>query len=526
MTQFKKVLVLAIFHFVLVEKSFTFVGAFTYTSRLHTLRNSLRQSDTSVGATVVQNEITAKPIDLYSLNRKLEQCLSADAADAVLQDALIVSSSDADSDKRVRYGSVVIPRGASDRGISDGDLAIQTRIRNSKYSIMDLIELNGDRDADRASLALLSLMIGSTATALAANQNLPGPEILRFAVVWIFSFAPLFFVGYGIATPEKLQTLLLSVQRNVFPTYQKRMIQHEAGHFLIGHLLGMPIKGYKTNAVKNAVEFFPLNNPTAGTDRAKLLGFDSRQPEEEVYVPETSTSGYFEEGGRGEETVASQSVFRNAKNYTDNPFLKLPSQNNPAESWPYRGFDHDTVDKLAAISVAGVCAEILAFGNAEGGYADLSQLRQLFNNAEPELSERDMENRIRFALGFVMSQLRLHLGALDELTEVMARGGSVAECILAIESCKNLSGDDAIFGTGQYERKRRDTFRLEGVGIIERLFLGEKNADTEETGMVEGKGGGYKKEKFALTGDDPLYAALAAAFAFFIWASSGGLSLH
>ena len=42
--------------------------------------------------------------------------------------------------------------GASDRAISDGDLAIQTKIRNQKYGIFDLIDLVGDRDADRQIL--------------------------------------------------------------------------------------------------------------------------------------------------------------------------------------------------------------------------------------------------------------------------------------------------------------------------------------------------------------------------------------
>ena len=95
-----------------------------------------------------------------------------------------------------------------------------------------------------------------------------------------------------------------------------------------------------------------------------------------------SNAPYFSEKGRGSDAIATQSVFRNAKNYTENPFLKLPSQNEPSKAWPYRGFDENTIDKLTVVSVAGVCAEILAYGNAEGGYADISQLRQLFNSAE------------------------------------------------------------------------------------------------------------------------------------------------
>ena len=54
----------------------------------------------------------------------------------------------------------------------------------------------------------------------------------------------------------------------------------------------------------------------------------------------------------------------------------------------------------------------------------------------------------------------------------------------------------------------------------------KKTADTEEDRLIEGRGGGYIKESVQFTGDDPLYAALAASFVFFVWASSGGLSLH
>jgi len=451
--------------------------------------------------------------------KELDSCQSGTRARRLLEQALSHES-------KPLYGSISIPPGASDRGLSDGDLAIQTKIRNNKYSILELIELNGDKDADRASLAVLSIFIASTASALVANQNLPGPEIVRFVVVWAFSFAPLAFVGYGIATPEKLQTLLVSIQRNVFPTYRKRMIQHEAAHFLLGHLLGLPIKGYAANAVKSAVEFYPLNDPELGRDRVQSLGFDgaSRIDDTETSASESDVP-FFSKDGRGSDVVATQSVFRNAKNYTANPFLKLPSQNEPSNAWPYRGFDEMTLDKLTVVSVAGICAEILAFGNAEGGYADISQLRQLFNSAEPELDERAIENRIRFALGYTMSQLRLHLGALDALAEVMENDGSIADCVLAIETCSNVSGQDGIMG--DYERRRKEKFSSEGIGVFERVLLsGGKNADVEEDRLVEGPGGGYIKERFQITGDDPLYLALAVSSFFVVWASSGGLSLH
>ena len=301
---------------------------------------------------------------------ELTKCTSGTAARKVLEKALLSNANDdgeGTTNSGRLYGSLFIPRGASERALSDADLAIQTGIRNSKYSVMELIELNGDRDADRASLALLCVTVGSMFSALAANQNLPGPDIFRFVVVWLLSFAPQAFVGTGIAAPAELQAILVRIQREVLPTYRRRMLQHEAGHFLIGHLLGLPIKGYRANAVKNAVEFYPLSDEEVGLDRARMLGFDKARDNDDAYadqsLPSSGSQPYFSEGGRGERSMQEQSVFREKKDYANNPFFKLPSQNDPKKAWPYRGFDEETLDKLTVISVAGVCAEILAQQN-------------------------------------------------------------------------------------------------------------------------------------------------------------------
>lgn len=474
-------------------------------------------------------------IDLKIL-RELDQCQSGTKARQLLERVLPANDGDATAtttNQRL-FASVIIPAGASDRAMSDGDLAIQTKIRNGKYGVFDVIDLVGDRDADRASASVLAVFLASSLSAIAANENLPGPEIVRFVVVWIFSFAPLALVGYGIATPDNLQALLISMQRTLFPVFGKRMVQHEAGHFLVAHLLGFPIQGYSTNAVKNAVEFYPLNDPDVGLERAQLLGFDQQRSkgstsldDDRDYYATNNDVPFFSKEGRGSSAVETQSVFRSAKNYTDNPFLKIAPRNEPTTSWPYRGFDHGTIDKLAVVSVAGVCAEILAFGNAEGGIADFSQLNQIFANADPQLNERERENRIRFAVGFAMTQLRLHLGVLDALAEVMEAEGSVSECVAAIESCSNVRGNQLV---GDYDVRRRQQFKSLASGFLEKILLGQRNADDEEDRMIEGAGGGYRREKWLnflqLSGDDPLYVALGIAMLFLAWATSGGLSLH
>lgn len=334
----------------------------------------------------------------------------------------------------------------------------------------------------------------------------------------------------------------MSLQRYIFPLYRKRMVHHEAGHFLMAHLLGFPIRDYQANAVKNAVEFYPMRDEDRGREKASLMGFDSkdrnrnRQDESEdggveQYYPEEymdPDKPFFAEGGRGDALLA-QSVFRDGNDSGSNStkydkYLKLAPRDDVKKSWPYRGFDHETLDQLAVVSVAGVCSEILAFGNAEGGYADLAQLRVLFASAEPGLNEKDMDNRVRYAIGYAMGQLRRHLGALDALVDAMDRGASVEECVLVIEACDNASGATAL---GNYEKIRRGKIQNEGVGFVESLLLGGgKNADVQDNSVIEGKGGGDRKQGFQLTGDDPLYAALGAALLFFVFASSGGLSLH
>jgi len=344
------------------------------------------------------------------------------------------------------------------------------------------------------------------------------------------------------------------------------MIQHEAGHFLVGHLLGWPVKTYQANnAVKNAVEFYPLSDEDVGKDRARALGFDARRSslQEEATTESLVTvedRPYFSKEGQGGGAL-ERSVFRD-KDLADASTFALSPQDDPTATWPFRGFDDETIDKLAVISVAGACAEILAYGNAEGGVADLVQLRRIYgasasakkssddDGGDAEfgsfsddatkrrlrrengsngsgMDEKEMDNRTRFALGYAMGLLRQNLGALDALAETMEQEGSVVDCIVALESCKNVRGFTL---KGDYDKIRRERFQAEERGLggwVEQTFLGgSKTIDVEDSSVIEGKGGGERRQKFQLTGDDPIYAAVAVSLAFAAFAFNGGITLH
>ena len=315
-----------------------------------------------------------------------------------------------------------------------------------------------------------------------------------------------------------------------FPGYQKRIIQHEAGHLVMGHLLGLPVQKYQVSggaAIQKAVEFYPLADEDVGIRRAKTLGFDKpksdgsrlNEYEDRISAVQQSDRPFFSEGGGGD-ILLQNSVFAEKSKEKVAKSLISP-EDDPTSVWPYRKLDDATMDILAVISMAGVVTEILGFGNAQGGYADISQL-SAFLKAN-DCTDDEIENKIRFAIGYNFSQLRRHLGALDEVTKVMEKGGSVSECILAMESCANVAGKSTILE--RYEDQRKQKLEQEW-NILEKIFLGRKDINGERTDVIEGKGGGDRKEKFVMTGDDPLYAALALAFAFFVWASTGGLTLH
>ena len=524
--------------------------------------SSLRAVETEesqLDQTTKSSTRTAYSIDIAELS-KLDSCRTRTAARKILTGVL---RPDQDGAGRL-YNSVKIPKNLSTRPVSDAELSLQTRMINSKYKIMDLIEQNGDRDIDRASMAVLCVFVFGSSSAILAQQTTQGlPDIVRWLIVFALCFSPLALVGYGLAVPEELSAALVAVQRNIFPSYRKRMIQHEAGHFLLGYLLGWPVKTYQaSNAVKKAVEFYPLSDADVGEDRAQQMGFDVRNNGRKVNersqntITKVSDGPYYAKDGRGSSDM-ERSLLSNGDS-----FFALSREDDPTSSWPFRGFDDDTLDKLAIISVAGACAEILAYGNAEGGVADLLQLRRIYgaaasassiNDSEkgPDslgsfsddakerrlrrenkkgkggMDEREMDTRTRFALGYAIGLLRQHLGVLDALAETMERDGSVADCILAMEECPNVAGYTL---KGDYDRVRRERFRAEERGLrgwIERTFLGgSKTIDVQDSGVIEGKGGGEREQGFQLTGDDPLYAALAMALAFFAWASNGGLSLH
>lgn len=42
---------------------------------------------------------------------------------------------------------------------------------------------------------------------------------------------------------------------SVFPDYRERVLKHEAGHFLVGYLMGVPVTSYSLSLGKEHTDF-------------------------------------------------------------------------------------------------------------------------------------------------------------------------------------------------------------------------------------------------------------------------------
>jgi IS1 family transposase len=181
----------------------------------------------------------------------------------------------------------------------------------------------------------------------------------------------------GIATLDNfgLQgrggTLLLDWLASFSAEHRDRVIHHEAGHFLAAYLLNIPVTGYTLSAW----EAFRQGQPGRGG-----VSFDTQALEQEL-----------EQGN-----VSAQ-------------FL----------------------DRYCKVWMAGIAAETLVYGNAEGGGDDRQKFRLLW--AHLRRPEVEGEQKANWSAFQVKSLLQDHWSAYEALVDAMRNRASVEDCSRAIE---------------------------------------------------------------------------------------------
>ncbi|XP_073145451.1 uncharacterized protein [Henckelia pumila] len=103
----------------------------------------------------------------------------------------------------------------------------------------------------RNDAAFLFTVVGTTGfLGILAGQILPGDW--GFFVPYLIGSISLVVLAIGSISPGLLQAAIGSFS-SFFPDYQERIARHEAAHFLVAYLLGLPILGYSLDIGKEHV---------------------------------------------------------------------------------------------------------------------------------------------------------------------------------------------------------------------------------------------------------------------------------
>ncbi|KAH6803169.1 stress regulated protein [Perilla frutescens var. frutescens] len=243
---------------------------------------------------------------------------------------------------------------------------------------LDELRLNGIETV--SLLSPVDTTLGSIERSIQAAALLGG-----IAVSNIFSLSPqqLFFTSLGLLFLWTLDAvsfnggisfLVLDTLGHTFSQkYHNRVIQHEAGHFLIAYLLGILPKGYTLTSLE-ALKKEGSFNVQAGTA------------------------------------------------FVDFKFLEEVSTGKVSAS---------TLNRFSCIALAGVVTEYLLFGAAEGGLADINTLDRLLKSLG--FTQKKTDAQVRWAVLNTTLILRRHEKTQAVLAEAMSEGKSVGSCVDMIE---------------------------------------------------------------------------------------------
>ncbi|XP_021742414.1 uncharacterized protein LOC110708557 [Chenopodium quinoa] len=243
---------------------------------------------------------------------------------------------------------------------------------------LDELKLNGIEAA--SLLSPVDTTLGSI------ERNLQIAAVLGGVAAWnAFELNPqqLFYISLGLLFFWTLDLIsfgggiaglaLDTIGHTISQKYHNRVIQHEAGHFLIAYLLGILPKSYTLSSLEALSKEGSLN-VQAGTN---FVDFE--------FVEETNA-------GKMSSTM---------------------------------------LNRFSCIALAGVATEYLLYGYAEGGLADINKLDGLLKSLG--FTQKKADSQLRWAVLNTILLLRRHEEARAKLADAMSKGMSVGSCINVIE---------------------------------------------------------------------------------------------
>lgn len=221
---------------------------------------------------------------------------------------------------------------------------------------------------EQTALNLIALSVfGMTLSALLGPIfNIP-PAIPAVTTIGVLSLATLdsfSFQGKGA-------TLLLDLLAGTRSQHRDRILRHEAGHFLVAYLMGIPITGYTLSAW----EAFKQGQPGVGG-----VTFDTAD-------------------------LAS-----------DTPDIRQLLLN---------------IDRFSKVCMAGIAAETQIYGSTEGGTEDRQKLREFLTAVGRPTNEFQLRERL--AIRQAQTLIQENWESYEALVAAMKQRATVAECCQVIQ---------------------------------------------------------------------------------------------
>ncbi|MEM9447045.1 MAG: ATP-dependent Zn protease [Cyanobacteria bacterium P01_E01_bin.6] len=201
------------------------------------------------------------------------------------------------------------------------------------------------------------------------------PAIITASLLGAATFDTLALKGQG-------GTLFVDWFSQFSEDYRQRIVHHEAGHFLVAHLLNISVTGYTLSAWE---------------------AFRNRQP------------------GRGGVSFDTQELD-----------IHLAQEQLPVQR----------VDAYCAVWMAGIAAEQMVYGDAEGGYDDRQQLQTLWKQIQPPKPASDV--KVRWSLLKAKTLLETHNETYTNLVEAMTARLPIEDCLAIADQASLPSTSDVV----------------------------------------------------------------------------------
>ncbi|CEL94590.1 unnamed protein product [Vitrella brassicaformis CCMP3155] len=274
-----------------------------------------------------------------------------------------------------------------------------------------VLDIDGGSAVDKIALGLGVLCLVATGAVFLGALNWIPNDFVRYCVSLALISLPFTYMAVGIARPNDLFFFIAEVWRALSPKTAERLYYHEAAHFLVGYLLGLPIKSYSANSFLNRVEFY---------DDMDILTAADRPPES---LRDRIQAGFeVPEGDRPREA-------------DDDDEVTLRRELRSGERRPRPGtvVNLERAKRAIVVASAGVAGEYLYCESAEGGSADIKWIDAVLRRTDPPLKRDERQDYMRWGVVEAYLLLDKYKTTLDALVDSFRAGRSIVECVKAIE---------------------------------------------------------------------------------------------